>query len=133
MAQMNRVKPKMGIMTVLTINMYLKLLTWSHSSGSWTMMKRKKQSSSALVTRASGDRWFGKVSNCGQMAAIMTCKHCPPWNDCVPNQIQATTPRTKTAAYEPLMPNEARVKTGKLTPRIQPTQPSSMAGMHTRT
>jgi hypothetical protein len=50
MAQTNKVSPKTGMMTVLAMNMYLRLLTCSHSNGNWTMMKRKKQRSSELVT-----------------------------------------------------------------------------------
>lgn len=118
---MNKVKPNTGIITVLAMNIYRRLLTCSHNSGSWTRMKRKKHSSSALVTWAPAGRWFGKSSNEGQMAEIMTARHWPPWKDCVPNQMHATTPRTKTAKREPRRPKEARVSTGKLTPRTQPT------------
>jgi hypothetical protein len=65
-------------MSVFAMNMYRRLLTCSHSSGSWTRMKRKKHSSSALVTWADAGRWLGKLLNCGQMAEIMTARHWPP-------------------------------------------------------
>lgn len=94
---MNSVRPNTGMIIVLAMNMYRRVLTCSHSNGSWIRMKRKKHSISALVTWADAGRRLGMSSNCGQMAEIMTARHWPPWNDCVPNQMHATTPRRKTA------------------------------------
>lgn len=48
------------------------------------------------------------------------------------SQIQATTPRTKTAKYAPYTPKVDLINTGKLIPYIHPMYPFSMAGMQTR-
>lgn len=120
-AHMNKVSPNIGMMIVLAMNRYRSLLTCSQRRGSWTRMNKKKHNSCALVTWALSGRWLGKSLNCGQMAEIMTSRHWPPWKDCVPNQMHATTPRMNTAKYDPRMPKEARVRTGKLMPRMQPT------------
>lgn len=47
---MKSASPKTGMISVLAMNMYRKLLTCSHRSGSWMKMNRKKHSSSELVT-----------------------------------------------------------------------------------
>lgn len=124
-AHMNSVNPKIGIMRVFAMNMYLSVETLRYSNGSCMMMKRKKHSSSEEVTWALAGSLFLKWLKEGQMAEIMIWRHWPPWKLCVPgcssvdpssfvrsahlpNQITATTPRMKTANFEPRMPNAER-------------------------
>lgn len=49
------------------------------------------------------------------------------------NQIQATTPLTKTAKQAPKTPNVDLIRTGKLIPYTQPTYPFAIAGIHAST
>ncbi|KAI7223985.1 hypothetical protein KC333_g226 [Hortaea werneckii] len=114
-AQMNSVSPKIGIITVLAMNIQRRVETWRYSSGSWIIMKRKKHSSSADVT---GDH------NLEALPALETLRSCSTisdaqqvaWRDfAIPNQMTATAPRMNTANLDPRIPNADR----------------HMAGMHT--
>ena len=145
---MNSVKPNTGITIILAIKRNLKLETCSPRSGSWTMMKRKKQSIWAEVTCALARIWFGEVLKDGQIASSMVWMHCPPWKLWVPNPVvdqylrtfrkpgvilgQATTPRTRTAKNAPYIPKVDLIKSGKLMPYMHPIYPFNIAGTQTR-